>query len=170
VSTSRDKARVARTFAVSGSPGSVAARWMRPLGVPGTGSTIPRNALAGGFDRPSRAQPLGVGIDGLAPGVVDLPLLASPSTRGGATAPWAIKLELSGTRGAPGARWVGRNRSIGRVCRLWTTACPLCPQLRVYCCIAVSEVVGQQETPALQKQRWGAFAYSVMGSSASQLS
>jgi hypothetical protein len=35
-----------------------------------------------GFDRPSRAQPLGVGIGGLAPGVVDLPLLASPSTRG----------------------------------------------------------------------------------------
>jgi hypothetical protein len=29
------------------------------------------------------------------------------------------------------------------------------PQLRVYCCIAVSEVMGQQETPALQKTNTG---------------
>jgi hypothetical protein len=30
-----------------------------------------------------------------------------------------------------------------RVRRLRTTACQLCPQFRVYCCIAVSEAVGQ---------------------------
>jgi hypothetical protein len=40
--------------------------------------------------------------------------------------------------------WASRNRSIGRVCRL-------CPQLRVYCCIAVSEVMGHEPPPALQK-------------------
>jgi hypothetical protein len=31
----------------------------------------------------------------------------------------------------------------------------LCPQLRVYCCIAVSEVVGHQPPPALQKKIMG---------------
>jgi hypothetical protein len=58
-------------------------------------------------------------------------------TRDGATAPWRSSLANGrGTRGAPVGGWASRNRSIGRVCQL-------CPQLRVYCCIAVSEVTGQ---------------------------
>jgi hypothetical protein len=53
-----------------------------------------------------------------------------------------------GGRGAGDARcpWgtLGGPEPVHRaVCRLRTTACQLCPQFRVYCCIAVSEAVGQ---------------------------
>jgi hypothetical protein len=65
--------------------------------------------------------------------------------------PWRAGVVVQ-RRGGPLGGWASRNRSIGRVCRL-------CPQLRVYCCIAVSEVVGQLRSlrPFLRRGNWDSF-------------
>ena len=96
----------------------------------------------GGCRGRHRHHPRGTG------GEADLPLLASPSTRGGATAPWRSKLGKwqGDARGSP-VRGLGEPEPIHRA---GVSATPPAPGI---CCIAVSEIIGRRLPHALQQSR-----------------
>ena len=74
---------------------------------------------------------------------LNMAAIISPSSIGGATAPRRSSLRYGG----PGCRaLLGRGRQAGTALR--AVRCRLLPQKQVYCCSAVSEVMGHFRTTA----------------------